>query len=739
MTKKILLVFLCLVFFIQLNAQECFYEGSSKKSLETCTLVTDANSFAETAQFPQAVEKLNLALAIGIKADDSLVEAAAHYQIAKTLFFLKNYKEALKSINKSIALQKQFPKSTCLTISYFLKADIFLEQNDFSKADNIFKKIATFNYSSPKTEALQNFYSGKRLEMTGKPQLAIRPLLLALDYFDKNKLSFKKATCLYYMAKTAEKLNDSKSALNFAIQAKRINETNHYALSELKILDFLSELYYSRQNYEVSNHYNKKGSILRDSIFYSGNRLVVSNLENIGRIDQAAETITELYKKNSEQKKTLNFNQIAIILSVLSICILSLFILAIFKNNNLRGNANKILYEKNAQLLKEKEKAEAASKAKEQFLSTITHELRTPIYAITGLTYLLLKGNPSKDQKENLDSLRISSEHLLALINNVLDLNKLDAKKVKIVETKFDLSKEMREFISTFQNSAGKKNVKLVLEIDDNIPNYLKGDILKIKQALMNLVSNAIRFSENGNVWVRLKLHEEKQKNVEIIFEIEDSGVGIPKDKQKKIFQKFDQGSKNTNQDYGGTGLGLSIVKNLLIFFGSKIHLESELGKGSKFYFTLKFKKLEPSEIAIRPGIKIDFNQKNQDDFLSDKKILIVEDNKLNQKITQRILAKKEIQSDIAENGEIAVQMAQAKKYDLILMDIHMPVMDGVEATKAIREKDKEIPIIALTAVEVNEDTHNFKEGLFTSVVQKPYKTEVFFNTLYYFLKEAES
>ena len=441
-------------------------------------------------------------------------------------------------------------------------------------------------------------------------------------------------------------------------------------------------------------------------------------------VDALQSSLNELSLQNAEQERNLKVNKLTTILSVALITILSLLTLSLYKNNNLRARANELLQKKNAELTKAKENAEKASLAKAQFLSTITHELRTPLYAVTGLTHLLLEESPTENQKEHLNSLKFSGEYLLSLINNILDLNKLEANKVEIMEASFDLKKRISDVLVALKNSADEKNTKIHFNYDDSIPHELKGDPLKISQILINLIGNSIKFTEDGDIWINVSKNSREGNFVLLDFEIKDNGEGISKEKQKAIFENFTQGSTQINRKFGGTGLGLSIVKNLLSLLGSEIELKSDLGEGSTFAFQLKFEAKEvENQLNNSPRIEAE----PLEDKLDGKNILIVEDNKINQMITRKILEKQGVTCEVADNGTIAIEKTKEKDYDLILMDIHMPGISGIEATKEIRKFNSEIPIVALTAVTLDENLDEFFLNGFSDIIPKPYKTEEFF------------
>ena len=428
--------------------------------------------------------------------------------------------------------------------------------------------------------------------------------------------------------------------------------------------------------------------------------------------------------------KRVQANKITTVLIIALFTILCLLALSLYKNNNLRAKANELLQAKNAELMIAKENAEKASVVKAQFLSTITHELRTPMYAVTGLTHLLLSENPTEEQKKHLDSLKFSGEYLLSLINNILDLNKLEADKVEVEQATFNLRKRVDDVLFALERSAQEKGNKLNLEYDEEIPEQIIGDPLMISQILINLIGNGNKFTRDGDIFIRIKQLSSNESQTYLHFEVEDTGEGISKKKQKDIFQNFTQGSVQINRKFGGTGLGLSIVKRLLTLQKSKIELESTLGKGSKFFFDIKYglAKSKTNETEERV-YEIDY------EALKGKKLLVVEDNKINQMITRKILEKNEMMCEVADNGEIAIEKVRFENFDLVLMDIHMPGISGIEATQKIREFNKDLPILALTAVTIEENIDDFYLAGFNDIIPKPYKVEEFFFKIHNALK----
>lgn len=388
-----------------------------------------------------------------------------------------------------------------------------------------------------------------------------------------------------------------------------------------------------------------------------------------------------------------------------------------------------MLHKKNDELIVAKEKAELASKTKANFLSTVTHELRTPLYAVTGLTNMLLDEKPKEHQIPHLKSLKFSGDYLLTFINDILQINKIEANKVELDPEQFNLKHKLENVISALSNSAKDNDTKLHFDYEDGLPEIFIGDQLKISQILINLLGNAIKFTKDGDIWVRAYKIDKKDKLYSLRFEIEDNGIGITKEKQDQMFESFSQGSVQINRKYGGTGLGLSIVKGLIEILKGKIYLKSELGKGTSFFFEIP---LEYTDDVIAPKVEeTKKSNKMKDLDLSNVKILIVEDNKINQMITKKILNKMDLYCDIVDNGEAAVEQVKDTAYDVVLMDIHMPGISGLEATKIIRTFDKELTIFALTAVTLEDKMQEFGEAGFDDIISKPFKQEDFEKKLF--------
>jgi PAS domain S-box-containing protein len=372
------------------------------------------------------------------------------------------------------------------------------------------------------------------------------------------------------------------------------------------------------------------------------------------------------------------------------------------------------------EMLESREQALQLSEAKEMFLSVMSHEIRTPLNAVIGMTHLLLDNNPKASQIDDLNILKFSGENLLHIINDILDFTKIETGNLQLESSPFDLHTLCVDIINSLQVSAGKNGNQLILIYDDRIPEQLLGDKTRLYQVIVNLLGNALKFTDKGRVELIVKLKQSQESDAQIYFEIKDTGIGIPKDKQNYIFETFTQARADISRKYGGTGLGLAITKRLLKLYQSEIKVVSIEGKGTAFSFTIKFNSLSNS-LKITPATSIP-------NLFSGKRILVVDDNEVNILIAKRFLSKWGLIIDFASNGEEAINKIVNNIYDLVFMDIRMPGIDGFDATRIIREIPgdyyKKVPIIALTASTLHNENMKFKESGMDGHILKPFNPE---------------
>lgn len=372
------------------------------------------------------------------------------------------------------------------------------------------------------------------------------------------------------------------------------------------------------------------------------------------------------------------------------------------------------------------EKAEKSALAKSEFLSTMSHEIRTPLNAVIGMSNLLMMGSPRPDQRENLEILKFSANNLLAIVNDVLDFSKIESGKVVFENIRFNLVELMNNICGGQILKAEEKGLLFKFDIDSSLRNkVLFGDPTRITQIIFNLVSNAIKFTEQGNIWVRVTCVEDRHNTVTVNFSVRDTGIGIENDNLTNIFEPFTQESLATTRKYGGTGLGLAIVKRLLELQGLQMTVNSTRGYGSEFLFNMEFQVSTEAlpEVVVTPNAKA-----SPESILSNLRVLIAEDNMVNVMLMKKLLGKWNITPTIAENGERAVEFMQYGNFDIILMDLQMPVMNGFDASKEIRKmadpRKSQIPIIALTASALFDIKDQVYEAGMNDYVSKPFKPD---------------
>lgn len=381
--------------------------------------------------------------------------------------------------------------------------------------------------------------------------------------------------------------------------------------------------------------------------------------------------------------------------------------------------------------------AEAAVKAKQQFLANMSHEIRTPMNAIVGFTNVVLKTDLNKDQKEYINAIKVSGDALIILINDILDLAKVNAGKMTFEQSPFNLSDSISSTLHLFEAKINEKQLELIKEYDNNIPKFLIGDALRLRQIILNLAGNAIKFTSEGKIILSVRVLKEDAEKITIKFELTDTGIGIDENKLENIFNNFEQAHINTSNSYGGTGLGLAIVKQLVERQGGTVFVNSRIGKGSTFGFILSFDKINSND-EVETGTALEsFSYRTFVETLKENiKVLVVEDLPLNQLLIKIILSDFGFDLDIADNGKIAVEKLSQNKYDIVLMDLQMPVMNGFETTLYIRNQlNSQIPIIALTADVTSVDVEKCKTVGMNDYISKPIDEKLLYKKMIKYLK----
>lgn len=681
-----------------------------------------------------------------------------------------NSKDAIKYVQKAINYSKATKNNEKLYDCYYFLGSLHLENNNYNdaiinfiKCSNYYEinkisssKVAKINYAlgtlhlEKRNFTIAKMYFDKAYliysEINSNEAFPLLELQKGLTLKASNKLDeaaiiFKKIAntnrdvesskveAIYQLSKIYYLQEDYQKALEYSKKALELVENNSVGISKKKILNNLILISEKLEDYKLSNFYLKEFLTLNEIKNNSGQEnteLLINKKEH----DNQLEIVEKLEKEKSDQMKSIRFSRLISIMSIVLIAILSLLSFSLYKNNKIRTFTYKLLQAKNKELTEQKEKAEFASKARSEFLSTVSHELRTPLNAINGITYLLLQEKPKTSQLNYLKSLEFSGNYLLSFINDILEINRLESNNVHVEKIKFNLVELVNNINQSFSGFISKNNINFKLDLDIKGNENLIGDPTKLSQILINLINNSIKFTKNGEVILKIKTVKEKDNKITLKFVVQDNGIGIPEDKIANIFDSFSQGSVEINRTYGGTGLGLSIVKKIIEILDSEIHLESKVNKGTKFYFNLDFDKSDLKTIS-----SIETNQIISHENLKGKRVLLVEDNKINQMITKKMVENKGMICTIIDNGEDSIVAMENNKFDMVLMDVHLPGINGTVATAEIRKFDTITPIIALTAISLNENREMLLSYGMNDVVTKPFAPEHFYNVISSYFK----
>jgi signal transduction histidine kinase/CheY-like chemotaxis protein len=696
--------------------------------------------YKQKNNYKLAISSSNKALKYAEKNKEKFNKALALTSLGTIYFEIKKTNDAIDAFSKSIKELSNLPLTSNLALNYYKLGMCHMNLEEYARAEAYINKSQEI-YSSLKIEnqGLIDLQKGIIYKSKGKEKLAAELFTNIISKPDSEDTFETKTEALYQLAVIEIKDKRYNLALNYLNRALEKNETQVNAEQRIKILYELSKLNEKLLDIKKSHLYLKEHVYLRDSLAKLNEYRLDSDDYYSIKENERIDLFEQLNKESEAQQKTNQFMKLIAILAIALISILSLLSLSLYKNNIIRTQSNKLLQDKNNELEIAKEKAEKASQARADFLSTVSHELRTPLNAINGITHLLIEENPKESQIHYLNSLKFSGNYLLTFINEILEINRIESNNIEVENIDFNLKDLLLNIKDSLQELAKVNNNNFVLDIDERIPNAVISDPTKLSQIFINLINNALKFTKNGEVKVLVELFGINDNKATIHFEVIDTGIGIAPEKQQTIFDSFSQGSIEINRKYGGTGLGLAIVKKLVDLLGGSITLHSELNKGSSFYFDLEMeistRKIE-SEKEIELEIPLDYNE----EILANKHVLVVEDNKINQMITKKMVEKKGMTTTIIDNGEDAVEAIRNKNdYDLVLMDVHLPGINGTIATKEIRKFNKQIPVIALTAISLNENRDILLSFGMNDVVTKPFDPVNFYNVIAKVLSKSKS
>lgn len=669
----------------------------SRQVLRDATLINDngliANSYNTIGanynylgEFDKAISFYEKGIFYADKSDNDTIKFRLNNNLGNIYCFEKKQNEiGIRYFKKSIGYSLKIGDVSQILFTKINVAWVYFDIGQFDKGFPYLKFITNHNKKYGETS-----------------NLVIINMLNGMYYSYKND-SVKAET--YF--KTAIKLGNKgkeKSDLSFSHQeySKFLLKKGRYKEAYLN-----NELYHTITNEIYSSNKIKKA------------KKAGINLE----LDDYKREIEKIETETKIQKQSIKKSKIILLLFILAFGVLLVLLHALYKNYNFKIKANRLLIVANEQLLIAKEKAEEASKLKTQFVSTISHELRTPLYGVIGITNMLLDEHKELANSPHLNSLKFSARYLLSLVNDVLQINKIEENRIIFERLAFNIPDELNLIKNSLSFIAKNNKNNLILDIDKKIPEYLIGDKLRLSQIIINLTSNALKFTKNGEVSIIANLLKIEDKLHYVAFQIKDNGVGIAEEDQAKIFDKFVQIGRN-EEDYQGTGLGLTIVKQLLELFGSKIEIDSKIGEGTTFSFTIAFDFDPDKTIEIINNIVVDLSSNQA------FKILIVEDNKINQVVTLKILKKANYLCTIVDDGFQALNILEKESFDAILMDINMPIMNGFETTRKIRLSGLNTPIVALTAFSKTEITEEAISAGMNDIIIKPFEPQKLFQII---------
>lgn len=676
-----------------------------------------ARSYFYQSKHGKALEIYDNVLKYALKTKNKILEAKCYTGLGTNYFKVNNndslmFKYLFKA--KDIFEKENDPyfKSTIYTII----ASAYSEFEKLEKANEYYQKAIDIakseNYTGVLSNALTNIGTIEIFEKENYTK-GIDALLEVIDIInnlenDNTRDSLGKVC--YNLSYAYFKVGNKEKSLFYFNKGVAFAKKNGYLYVLYDLYDQQSIFYFEDEKYKEAYLHIEEALFLKDSLNTIKDYEKAKQIEADNFLKENKEQLLLVEKEKEFQDTTLKRTKFYNILFAFFTLGLLLSIYFIFK--------------KNKQLSLAKEKAENLSKVKSDFYSEISHELRTPLYAVIELSRLLLSENVNSEHKEYLESLNFSGNHLLSLINNVLEINKVEHGDMKIQTLEFKLKSLINNITESLEYALRDSHNKIHLSYDENIPILLEGDSLKLSQIFINLISNAIKFTKKGNIYITTKLIEDLGDEVQVFFEVRDDGLGISKEKQIMIFEEFYQEHTKNKNSYKGTGLGLSIVKRMLTAMGSEINIDSEINQGAAFNF----------EIILTKSDTVSSKEKGNEALLkslADKKILIVDDNKVNQLVTKKILDQLNIEAKTVNSGQKAIDIIQDEDFDCILMDLHMPDLDGYETTSLIRKFNKDIAIVALTAASTDEVESKINNFDMNGYILKPFMTSDFLETIY--------
>ena len=643
------------------------------------------NSFLKIEDTLQAQEVFVEALSQAKQQDSLKYLVSAQIDLGNVYAIQKKNEKAISNYKEAIPIATRLQDSARLFILNYNIADISIDDNNISFSTPYVEQTDIYIQALEKYEAYRAVHQilKGRYYLESDTNRALPYLREGLSLAKSSNYSDAIIDGLAHLAKALDLSGNSREAYQLTLQRDSVKNEKYK-------LDKINAIEAATAQYKVTQYEQEIENQQREAEF------------------KAQET---------RRTTTIFWVQIAALILLISSVIL-------FISNRKRKKALQDLKVKNKEYLEEKQRSEALSKAKTTLFSNISHELRTPMYGIIGVTDILMEDQAYSSKADHLKSLKFSADYLLSLINNVVLLNKLDANlKEPLEKDRIDIRTIISQVVGASQYLNTEQPNTYEITIEEEVPTYVVGDRMKITQVLLNLIGNATKFTQNGTVSVRVSsTSNSDESKIPFHFTITDNGSGIPKDKIPQLFNEFSKTS--TGEHYQGTGLGLPIVKKILDRHDSELHIESNVGKGTELQFTINYL---PYESETKEAQE---KKSSNEVSLAGRSILIVDDNRINQIVTQKMLHRSQADTLLASSGLEAIALVKENNVDLILMDINMPEMNGYETTLAIKELHPSLPVVALSAMELSTIQAHPDAAILDDIIIKPYKAETFFQII---------
>lgn len=679
------------------------------------------------AYYDKAIANYLKSLKLFEELNDTRGQANAYNNIGLIHQNQSNHREAANNYRKALDISVKYHHEDSRLNTLNNMGSNYVELKNYDSALQCFKVVLEGDLKSGNKSYISYSYNN-----VGEAYLGLREYDKALVNLNKSKelkeeLGNRRATAntlknlghLYFETKeysTAEKYLQEAFTVSKELDLPEIKKS---------CLELLHQLCVATGKYKEALDYYKQAEEVKYAISYDKKNAEISELEKEFVLEKAANDLeTSVQKGKVSRMMVIIYGTVSmLLLAVLGIVWYSLRqkqktnrILITYQQQ--LEEKNRLLEEKNVEINRQKKEVETALAARSRFLSFMSHEIRTPLNGITGLVDLLQTMPMAEGQDEFISALKQSSDNLMLLLNNVLDLSRLETGKVDLEEIGVDVNKILRDQLLLYKGSSLLRETEVDVFVGDDVPEKLQGDPYRLAQIISNLINNAIKFTKGGKVSVRCTLVQRHNDTAKLLFEVIDTGIGIPDDQLKNILQPFAQAESYTTRKYGGTGLGLTIINRLLALMNSQLQISSKLGEGSRFYFELTMP-IYRAPLIAEHGVP----KTPQDAGLEGLKVLVVEDNTTNILLFTRILAGWKTEYDVADNGYKALEFVEQKEYDIILMDLHLPKISGYETAEKIKHgttANRTTPILAITAADTSEvNNHPLRSNL-NHVMYKP-------------------